>query len=524
MDAHLFRRFCGVILPSLSGALIEKIQSPARGHLTLTYFGKGKKRMLWLRHERQKPFCFVTAPQGSGTTPPAFVMRLRKYAVGSRIASVVPQYLQRKLWLLLAGPDAQCANGKNAWLCLDLREGASLQFLDPAETPEMDQISWPHGNEIAAALSDWREWPVLTPDLRRTLSCLEEREQWALLGDLEAGGGDVFLYADETGEICRASAWPLAQAQCRNLREESGEDCLGLLERAGRDIVQAGVAKANAKALALPGQKRIGKLNKLLEKLQNEEKRLLAMQARKKDAILIRDNLWRLANDYRGSEISLEDHGEERRIALDARYGLRENMERLFHLAKRGERGLSMLVERKKAILEELASLGGAGPAGMMPKDDDRKAGHALRALKNSLPRNVQAFVSSDGYLLLRGRDARGNQAARKLAHPHDIWLHVESGPGAHVIIRRKHSGEIVPETTLEEAGSLAASKSWLKDSASAGIVYAEARHISPMRNAPPGTMRIAKILTSRQVRIRPELEEKLAENTGEKNAGSDNR
>ncbi len=47
----------------------------------------------------------------------------------------------------------------------------------------------------------------------------------------------------------------------------------------------------------------------------------------------------------------------------------------------------------------------------------------------------------------------RGNQAVRKLAKPWDIWLHVESGPGAHVIIRRKHPGDIVPDATLEEAG-----------------------------------------------------------------------
>lgn len=516
----MFRRFCDVILSSLTGALIEKIQSPARGHLTLTYFGNGKKRMLWLKHERQKPFCFVTTPQGAGTTPPAFVMRLRKYAVGSRIASVVPQYLRRKLWFLLTGADSQGPAGKNAWLCLDLREGASLHFLDPEETPAEDEMRWPKNSEIMAALRDWQEWPVLTPDLRRTLAALEERDQWALVGDLQAGGGDIFLYADEAGEICRASAWPLAPVQSRGLREESGEDAQSLLERAGRDIVQAGLARSNAKALALPGQKKIAKLNKLLAKLENEEKRLISMRARKKDAQLLRDNLWQLARDYRGSEIVLDDH----RIALDARFGLRENMERLFHLAKRGERGLAMLEGRKKAILEELASLGGASDAGHLPGQDDPKTKSPLLSLKNSLPRNVQAFVSSDGYLLLRGRDARGNRAARKLAHPHDIWLHVEHGPGAHVIIRRRHGGEVVPENTLEEAGSLAASKSWLKDAASAGIVYAEARHISPMRNAPPGTMRIAKIITSRQVRIRPELEEKLAENTGGSDAGSDHR
>ena len=38
-----------------------------------------------------------------------------------------------------------------------------------------------------------------------------------------------------------------------------------------------------------------------------------------------------------------------------------------------------------------------------------------------TLPKNVQMFISSDGFVLLRGRDSKGNLAARKLAAPHDI-------------------------------------------------------------------------------------------------------
>lgn len=512
MDAHLFRRFCDALLPRLEGALIARIQAPAPGHLALTWFGHGREEQIYMRHERQKPFIFVTRPVGSGTKPDAWIMRLRKYAVGARIGAIVPQYLQRRLWFLLSGGDARGRNGENVWLCLDMREGASLHFLTEAEVPAVDELLWPQMPQIANALEDWRNWPVLTPDLRRVLAGMDEREQWALLGDLEAGGGDIFLYANDAGEICGVYAWPLSSRQRGGLKEISGPEILPLLEKAGQDMVQAKLEKNKARVLELPGQKRIKKLQKLLDKLQNEENRLLQMTARKKDALALRDNLWQLSRDFRGSEIVLEYEGQERRIALDVRFGPGENMERLFHLARRGERGLAMLVERKKAIGAELAMLTAASPTEI--EADNSAASEArppLHNLKNSLPRNVQLFISSEGYVLLRGRDARGNQAVRKLAKPYDIWLHVESGPGAHVIIRRKHPGDIVPQATLEEAGSLAASKSWLKDSADAAIVYAEARHISPMRNAPPGTMRIAKTLGARQVAIRPELEEKLA-------------
>ena len=59
-----------------------------------------------------------------------------------------------------------------------------------------------------------------------------------------------------------------------------------------------------------------------------------------------------------------------------------------------------------------------------------------------ALPHSAtQLFVSDDGFALLRGRDAKGNIAARKLAAAHDIWLHTDGGPGSHVIIRRAHAG-----------------------------------------------------------------------------------
>ena len=132
------------------------------------------------------------------------------------------------------------------------------------------------------------------------------------------------------------------------------------------------------------------------------------------------------------------------------------------------------------------------------------------RPLPGGLPKNVQLFISEDGFALLRGRDAKGNLAARKLAAPHDIWLHADNGPGSHVIIRRAHGGQPVPERTLDQAGGLAACKSWQRDAASARIIYAEVRHVKPLRNAPAGTVRIDKVFASREVPVDHALETRL--------------
>lgn len=571
MDAHLFRGFCEALAPLLNGARLEKLQEPAPGLLTLTFFNAGRKRQLCLRFGRKEPFCFLTERRiSAGHAPTARIMRLRKYAADRRIAACVAQFCARRLWLLLGNAPSDkhggAAPGQSLWLLLDLREGPSLHFLEPQDTPAEDRPAWPAPGNLDEACANWRQWPVLTPALRRTLAHLEKPEQWALLEDLRAGGGDIFLYGaplrKKGGEggpgqsapaIRAVSAWPLppalrqglepvcaeseepgnARAACaRPLRAplETAHGCriLALLERAGQSLVLERLAQENAAAAALPLDRRSRKLARLQCKLDEEEKRLAAMLAAKADALALRENLWRWPADLRVASLSVpadaagaspeeaargDGQAPQREIRLDPRRTVREEMEALFHRARRGQRGLEHLAARRAALEEEAAALNRArherllgSPGAAAPGDKAQSAGGAA-ALPRALPKNVQLFVSADGFALLRGRDAKGNLAARKLAAPHDIWLHAENGPGAHVIIRRAHGGQEVPERTLDQAGALAACKSWQREAAKARILYAEVRHVKPLRNAPAGTVRVDKVLSSREVPVDCELE-----------------
>ena len=586
MDAHLFRRFCEDLTPQLTGARVEKLQEPAPGFLVLTWYGGGRKRQLCLRYARKEPFCFLSGSRiSAGKAPSAQTMRLRKYASGRRIVSCVVRFCDRQLWLLLAGGDSALSAKEHGgadsdpsvfrltWLLLDLREGPSLHFLTEAEAPEEERPQWPEPAELVQARQNWREWPVLTPALRRTLACLEEPEQWALLEDLRAGGGDVFCYgpaireasvfppdtaADCSGEsasflpsangvsggaggagesirtIRAISAWPLSPEQQAALltadesasglllREVYSPDVLGLTEKAGQDMVLGRLAGEQAKEAALPLDRRGRKLTKLLDKLREEENRLRAMTEAQADALALQENLWQWPAEHRAVSVAVDAgaHGPAREIRLDPRRNVREEMARLFHTARRGWRGLEHLVQRRKALEEELAAIAlarrdsmlGVGQAQAGESQTGKRGSLAggTAGMPTALPKNVQLFVSSDGFALLRGRDAKGNLAARKLAAPHDIWLHAENGPGSHVIIRRAHGGQEVPTSTLDEAGSLAASKSWQKDAARARIQYAEVRHVKPMRNAPAGTVRIDKVLASREVPVDATLEDTL--------------
>ena len=529
MDAHLFSRFCRAAMPRLEGAWLEKIQEPLPGlvscSLTLPNRKTERKVQLCLRAHRKDPFLFLTTHRlAAGRPPSAPIMRLRKYTLGRRIAACVPHFAERRLWLLMGGQSQAAENapdGKTIWMLLDLRDGLSLHFCTPDEQPREDALIWPAAAELSEACAHWQTWPVLTPALRRTLVHLDPLDQQALLEDLRLGDGDLFFYRTQTppsGEpACRLSAWPLPApllgAHPENWREEVRDDVLAAVEDAGKCLALDVLTRQAAEVAALPLTRRGRKLQRLLDKLREEETRLDRMCAARADALALQENCWRWPADFRADSVAVPEggHGPARDIPLDARYSLRDNMARLFHTARRGQRGREHLTERRRALEQELAALEAACDAarrgGLAP---DAAAENTKVPLPPSLPKNVQLFVSEDGFVLLRGRDAKGNLAARKLAAPHDIWLHADGGPGSHVIIRRAHAGQDIPERTLDQAGALAANKSWLRDAARARILYAEVGHIRALRGAAPGTVRMDKIWRSREVAVDPALDLRL--------------
>ena len=529
MDAHLFRRFCRELAPRIADAWLEKIQEPVPGliscHLTLPNRKAGRKVQLCLRADRRDPFLFLTTSRlAAGHAPGAQIMRLRKYTQGRRVMATVSRFAERQLWLLMGGRSEAAEDapaGKSIWVVLDLRQGALLRFCSPEEQPREEELHWPAPEELEDACCHWRNWPVLTPALRRALPFWDPLDRQALLEDLRLGDGDLFFYrpdAEQPGEPpCRISAWPLPAPLLgkapEHWHEHIEEDILGAVERAGQLLALDVLARQASDAAALPLTRRSRKLNRLLDKLREEEQRLDAMCAAREQGLALQAQLWRWPADFRAASVELppDAAGQGRVLSLDPRYTVRENMARFFHMARRGERGRVHLEERRRLLRQELAALEAAREAARRGGPVPDAAAAAVRApLPEALPRNVQLFVSEDGFVLLRGRDARGNAAARKLAAPHDIWLHADGGPGSHVIIRRAHAGQEIPERTLDQAGGLAANKSWLRDAARARILYAEVRHIRSLRGAGPGTVRMDKIWCSRDVPVDPSLELRL--------------
>lgn len=90
-------------------------------------------------------------------------------------------------------------------------------------------------------------------------------------------------------------------------------------------------------------------------------------------------------------------------------------------------------------------------------------------------------FISSDGFLVIAGRDAQSNERiVKRYMENNDIFLHSEIHGGAVVLIKNPEKKEI-PENTLKEAAIFAAcySKAWQKGLSSIDVFWTTPNNVS---------------------------------------------
>lgn len=413
----------------------------------------------------------------------------------------------------------------------------------------------------------WKEYQTLTPLLRKTLPYLPEEEQASLYADLQYGGGDVFVYTQNERQLkinqsvennplhfakkddsFMLSAWKLPQELLKTMgyspdsKELVFENALEACLYVG-DMVLAKIQKQNAGTSVKQYQAQLKRLTRLEIKLAEEEERLHALVQKKEQALLLQANLYRFPAEQKAAYILVYDYaGQEVKILLDKAKTVRENMENYFHAASRGMRGLEHLIRRKQELAQEKQAVldkiweVNAGASIKEPKVKEQKETQihygllgkiknvnkkakfnqeiVLKSEKNKslskYPKEVQVFRSSDGFMMLRGRDTKGNGLALKMASPYDIWVHIAEGTSAHVIIKRDHAKQEIPPQTMQEAGTLALLKSWVKGQEKGYIQYSYAKFIRPMKNAPQGLVHVDKSEGTVEINIVPAYEEQL--------------
>ena len=273
------------------------------------------------------------------------------------------------------------------------------------------------------------------------------------------------------------------------------------------------------------------RLRKILGKLEEELGALDGFERQRELGELLKGSYDSLRRGLKEVELVdyFSDGQEPVRIELDARLGPEENIERYFKRYRKARRAGPSIEKRRGEVEGKLKKLSLLAAQVDEAADDDTleslsgEAQSHLRSRKRSrgrrredAPSGPRSFVSSEGFTILVGRNARENDnLSLRMARGNDIFLHASGRPGAHVIIRTV-AGKTVPRDTLLEAAQLALyysltrrSSAVFVEGASADVDYAPAKLLSKPKGAPPGLVLLRSHKTLR-VRLDKEIFDRI--------------
>lgn len=492
MDASVFCFVARELAERIVGMRVEKVFAPLPETWTLDL---GRAGYLVLCTAKPTPFLYLSPHKPENPhNPSGRAMWLRKRLKGRRVLGLVSDWPLRRLALELSP-------GEGKWLILDLT--ANPLLTDALPPGFGSEPVWPELERIKSEEGLWRELPHLTPPLRHHLRSIPSAEAESLLKNLKAAAVSVFYHGLDHQDRPQVRLWPLRDGGACGSALEAAQMAHGQT-LAGLERVHAGADSAVAR--------NIRRIRRALERVQDDQKRLQGMVEKRREGLLLQAHMHSLDRNVRLAVLRLEDEeGEEVEVRLDPGLTVRENMERFFMRAAKGERGLGIVAARALALQRELD----AARQGMPPAESEPERG-AKAPAPVVLPAKyrkikVQAYRSSDGFLIVRGRSAQANhQLLTQAASPFDYWLHAQDGPGAHVIVKRDFPAQEVPERTIQEAAALAALASHLKMADRGEVLLCLVKDVRPIKGAALGMVGVDKVLRTVRPAIDPALEENL--------------
>jgi hypothetical protein len=271
--------------------------------------------------------------------------------------------------------------------------------------------------------------------------------------------------------------------------------------------------------LEAPARARLASIQRRLERLREE----LAGAGRADDVRALGDVL--LAHLHlvpAGADRAVlpDFSGGEVEIGLDPGLRPHENAERYYERARRMSRAGARLPELIAAAEREVerwteaaeAAAGGEPPrwlAEALRRDPPHRAAAGGSAV-DAERRPYRVFRTSGGLEVRVGRSSKDNDRLT-FGHsaPGDVWLHAQSVPGSHVVLRWSRE-ETPPARDLEEAAVLAALFSRARTSGTVAVDWTRRRYVRKPRGAGPGRVVLQRAQTL-LVAPDPALEARLA-------------
>ena len=190
------------------------------------------------------------------------------------------------------------------------------------------------------------------------------------------------------------------------------------------------------------------KTGKKIKALTKEKESLLSYAEGKKIGDLLQANFYKIEKGAKLIALTdlFDPAGKDLTIALDPAKTPSANIERYYKRFRKYERGLPRIekmivsqVEREKEIDKSIAAIEGATSIDQLPDSAlrERKKQTTKKASKKESAIPGRRFVSSEGYLVLVGKNDRENdELSGKFANGRDLWLHARDYPGSHVLVR----------------------------------------------------------------------------------------
>jgi len=127
--------------------------------------------------------------------------------------------------------------------------------------------------------------------------------------------------------------------------------------------------------------------------------------------------------------------------------------------------------------------------------------------------RVARVYTSPSGFTVLVGRSAEENDIlSLKLARPADVFFHVSSHPGSHVVVLTGEQGRALDRDTVRFAASLAAAFSSARAARRVEVHYTPCADVSKRRGQPAGEVMLRDWKT---VRVEPDRQEAWRKPTG---------
>lgn len=504
MEANFFRFLVADLASTLTGRRIDKVFGPAPGIWTLKIQNTGEPLHLLYRPAKSAGHLFLSASKPANpATAPSMAMWFRKRLRGRRILAIHADWPTLRLALELtprAEPDA------GNYLLMDCRTG--MDFVDDLPESFGEQPEWPALEDILNDDAIWRNYPHISPPLRKALKKLPEDEAHQVYLSVATGTVSTFRLPRTRDSWSPPLAWPSGKEEelfdsALDAANAYGERTLFPMMEMEEDKPQKTLLKRARK-----------KIKRNLARLDEEEARLTELAAEKIKAEALQAELYSFKDKEGLDEITVTHpkHGAMT-IALNPHLSPTENMEKYFKLAAKAHRGFPHLERRRKELLKELSQIEDGTyeihPA-MIQRDTPKPDGPPAMP-KRYRGLAVSLFRSSDGFTIIRGKNKKANHdILSKAASPFDYWFHVADGPSSHVILKRDHPNQEVPETTLYEAAILCGLKSFRSDDDKADVMYALVKDVRKVKGFNVGQVAVDQKLGTLRVSLNPNLETKL--------------